>query len=301
MKGIYPAALITTVIALSLYGTIIWKMKSPVDKRWLWLAFLLVLPLQPLAFYLVRVPLNSLLMAKLGTSSRLYEWLTLFYAPLTEEPAKLVPLLVPFLLRDIRKENFVRYALAIGLGFGIGEMWFIAGRIAGVPQFASTPFWQFTGFMNERLMVCMLHGAFVSVALWRLRNKFLLGVLGAMGLHFFANFPIYLMQKNLFGWGNTIWSVVVGNWVGLYTLGGVALLIYFVYGKVGLGRIIFGRTKCPECGNIYDSSFFALNLGTKRYERCPGYRKWHVVGVEDKLTKEEIAAGELAAAASRGK
>jgi len=49
MKGIYRAVVITTVIALSLYGAIIWKMKSPVDKRWLWLAFLLVLPLQPLA------------------------------------------------------------------------------------------------------------------------------------------------------------------------------------------------------------------------------------------------------------
>ena len=60
MKGIYPAA-VTTVIALSLFGTIIWKMKSPVEKRWLWLAFLLVLPLQPLAFYLIRVPVNSLL------------------------------------------------------------------------------------------------------------------------------------------------------------------------------------------------------------------------------------------------
>ena len=289
MKGIYPAALITTVIALSVYGTIIWKMKSPVEKRWLWLAFLLVLPLQPLAFYLVRVPLNGLLVAKLGGSSRLYEWLTLCYAPLTEEPAKLLPLLVPFILRDIRRNNFVRYALAIGLGFGIGEIWFIAARIANLPQFASTPFWQFTGFLNERLMVCLLHGAFVSVALWRLRNKFLLGVLGAMLLHFFGNFPIYLMQKNLFGLGKTVWSLIVNGWVGLYFLGGIALLSYFVYGKVAFGRFVFGQTRCPECGTIYDSSLLALNLGTKRYERCPGCKRWHLIGIENKVTKEEIA------------
>ena len=58
MKGIYPAALITTVIALALYGTIIWKMKSPLEKRWLWLAFLLVLPLQPLALTAPHAPLT---------------------------------------------------------------------------------------------------------------------------------------------------------------------------------------------------------------------------------------------------
>ena len=290
MKSIYLAALITTAIALAVYGTVIWQMKSTVDKRWLWLAFLIALPLQPLAFYLVRVPLNNLLLARLGGASRLYEWITLFYAPLTEEPAKLVPLLVPFVLRDIRRENFVRYALAIGLGFGIGELWFVAERVAHIPQYALTPFWQFTGFLNERLMVCLLHGVFVSVALWRLRNRFLLGVLGAMLLHFFGNFPIYLMQKNLFGFGITAWSLIVNSWLGLYFLGGIALLTYFVYGKVSIGRLVFGQTKCPECRAVYNSSLLALNLGAKRYERCPGCKRWHTIGLENKVTKEELAA-----------
>ena len=293
MHGIYITALITTAIALAVYGAVIWKMKDPVDQRWLWLAFFIVLPLQPLAFYLVRAPLNSWLVARLGSKSLWYEWITLFYAPLTEEPAKLVPLLVPFILRDIRKENFVRYAITIGLAFGVGELWFVAHRVAAVPEFANTPFWQFTGFLNERLMVCLLHGAFVSVALWRLRNKFLAGVLGAMLLHFFGNFPIYLMQKNLFGWGPNVWSLVVGLWVAAYFLGGVLLLTYFVYGRVGLGRLVFGRSKCPECETIYDSSLLALNLGTRRYERCPGCKRWHMIGIANKVNEEELAAAKL--------
>ena len=290
MKPIYLTASITTVLALLIYGAIIWRMKSSADWRWLWLAFLIVLPMQPLAFYLVRLPLNNLLIAKLGATSRLYEWLTLFYAPLTEEPAKLLPLLVPFILRDIRKENFVRYALAIGLGFGIGELWFLAFRVAANPRFAGVPFWHFTGFLNERLVVCLLHSVFVSVALWRLRRQFLLGVLGAMLLHFFGNFPIYLMNKNVLGLGSAVWALIVNGWLGFYFLGGIALLSYFVYGKVAIGGLIFGQTKCPECAAIYNSSLFAMNLGMKRYERCPSCKRWHMIGIDDKVPAAAAAA-----------
>jgi hypothetical protein len=286
MKAIYVAALITTLVALAVYGAIICRMKSPADRLSLWSAFLITLPLQPLTFYLVRLPFNVWLIRKIGSTSLTYEWITLFYAPLTEEPAKLVPLLVPFILRDIRRENFVRYALAIGLGFGIGEMWFVAQRIAISPQFASIPFWQFTGFFNERLMVCLLHSAFVSVALWRLRDKFLLGEAGAMLLHFFGNFPIYLMSKNVFGIGKTGWSLIVSLWVGFYFFGGIALLTYFVYGKGGVGRFIFGQTKCPECRVVYNSPFLGLNLGTKRYERCSACVRWHMIGIENKVMEE---------------
>jgi RsiW-degrading membrane proteinase PrsW (M82 family) len=140
MKSIYVTAFITTAVVFSVYGGIIFKMKSRVDWRWPLLAFLIVLPLQPLVFYLVRLPFNNWLVGRLGSTSNLYEWITLFYAPLTEEPAKLIPLLVPFIFLDIRKENFVRYALAIGLGFGIGEIWFLAERIASNPSFASFSF-----------------------------------------------------------------------------------------------------------------------------------------------------------------
>jgi len=79
------------------------------------------------------------------------------------------------------------------------------------PHFAAIPVWQFTGFFNERLMVCLMHGAFVSVALWRLRDRFVLGERRRMTLHFFGNFPIYLMPESVWLW-TTAWSVIVNLW-----------------------------------------------------------------------------------------
>jgi hypothetical protein len=281
MRGIYIAACITTVAAVAIFGTIAWRMKKRADGRWLLLACLMVLPMQPLAFYLVRVPLDGWLGGLLGKGSGLYQFLTTFYAPLTEEPAKLVPLLVPAIFRDVRRENFVRYAVAIGLGFGIGELWFIAERVSHDPQLGNLPFYYYGGFFGERLSVCVLHAAFVAVSLRQLRDRFPLGLAGAMALHYFGNFPIFLMVKNAFGWSTGAWRVIVTVWLQLYLLGGILLLAYFSLGKFEPGRVFFGRSRCPGCGAVYSRPFFGLNLGLKRYERCPHCRKWHMISIMD--------------------
>ena len=57
----------------------------------------------------------------------------------------------------------------------------------------------------------------------------------------------------------------------------LALLSWFVFGKVSPARLFYGRRKCPECGEEYDASLFAANLGARRYERCPVCRHWHFV------------------------
>lgn len=287
MKGIYIAALITTIAVLLIYGGFVYKMKAPANKRLLFLAFLIVLPMQPLAFYLVRVPINHWLLAKLGSQSGLYQAITLFYAPLTEEPAKLLPLLVPFILCDITKETFVRYAVAIGLGFGIGEIWFIAERLSHNPEFAWMPFYYFGGFMGERFVVCLIHGAFLSLLLWRLRDKFLYGFFLAVMAHFFGNFPIFLMAKNFGGIGLPAWQIIVALWIQLYFLGGIALLAYFSYGKIEIGRFIFGKAKCPECKEVYNRPLFGLNMFHKRYEQCPNCKKWQWITYPDDVPKEE--------------
>lgn len=275
MHQIYIAAILTTALAVAIFGTLIGKLKVPANPRLLWFAALIVLPMQPLAFYFVRVPLDHWLTAILGSDSRTLHWLTTFYAPLTEEPAKLVPLLIPAIRRDIRRENFGRYALAIGLSFAIGEMWFIAEVIARNPKLGGIPFYLFGGYLSERLMVCLFHSAFVGVALACLRSRLALGVAGAMALHWLGNFPIFLMASNAFGMGPTFWAVAVQVWIVLYFVGAVALVSYFVFGRVSPGRLFYGRRKCPECGAEYDASLFAINFGTRRYERCPHCRHWH--------------------------
>src|SRR5437660_6670245 len=139
MHGIYFTAILTTFAAVAIFGTTIHKLRLAANERLLWLAAALALPLCPLAFFLVRIPLDHWLMAQLGAKSLAYKWLVTFYAPLTEEPAKLIALLIPAIRRDLDPRNFVRYALAIGVAFAIGEMWLVAERVARMPAFAALP------------------------------------------------------------------------------------------------------------------------------------------------------------------
>jgi len=275
MPGIYLTAILTTGVAALVFGTLIHKLRLPANERLLWLAVGIALPLQPLVFYLVRIPLDHQLVAHLGSTSATYAWLTSFYAPLTEEPAKLVPLLIPAIYRDISAINFVRYSLAIGLGFAIGEMWFIADRVAQVPALGVLPFYQFGGYVTERLMVCVFHTAFVSMALWRLRRRFAFGLAGAMALHWLGNFPIFLKTWNVGSLGNTFWAAFIQLWLLFYFVAALALLFYFSFHRFVPPMAFYGRRDCPECGGDYDAPIFALNFGRIRYERCPHCRRWH--------------------------
>ena len=141
------------------------------DWRALALAFVIALPLQPLVFYFVRLPLDGYLRTTYG----IVGWVTiasLFYASLTEEPAKWLAAAVPAVRRAIVNDPVVM-ALAVGLGFGIGEIWFLAHALINAPSYPNLPFWQFSGFMIERLAVCFLHGAFVAPAFYALaRGRF---------------------------------------------------------------------------------------------------------------------------------
>ena len=276
MHGLYIAAILTTAIALAIFGSLLRRLKSPANERLLWLAALMVLPMSPLAFYFVRVPLDNWLATQLVHGSAPYLWLISLYAPLTEEPAKLLPLLIPAIRRDINPANFGRYAIAIGLGFAIGEMWFIAEQIARVPAYRGMPFYLFGGYVGERLMTCVFHSVFVGTALWQWRRKFALGVIGAMALHWLGNFPIFLLTWDVGGMGKTFWGIMLQVWLFVYFLGALALLSWFVYGRINPARLFYGRRKCPECGQEYEPSFFlAFNMGTRRYERCPHCKHWH--------------------------
>lgn len=275
MPGIYLTAVLTTAAALAIFGTLIHLLRLPAKERLLCLAAILALPLQPLAFYYVRVPLDHGLVAHLGSGSVAYTWLATCYAPLTEEPAKLLVLLIPAIRRDIRAENFVRYALAIGVGFAIGEMWFLANRLAHNPTIAALPFYQLGGYFEERLMVCVFHSAFLAVALWQLRRRFALGVAGAMALHWLGNFPISLMNWNVFGLGHTVWSSVVEVWLMFYFVAAIVLLYYLGSGRVVPGKLFYGMRNCPECHSDYPAPLLGLNFGPTRYERCPHCQHWH--------------------------
>jgi RsiW-degrading membrane proteinase PrsW (M82 family) len=274
--GILIAAIITTVLAIVVIGLLIRKLAHTAPRWVLVLAFLSALPAQPVAFYFIRMPLHEQLMQWIGATSLLTA-ISLFYAPLIEEPAKWFSLVLPSLRKKLRPENAVAIALAVGLGFGIGELWFIAERISRSPQFAVLPFYYFNGFLTERLMVCFLHGAMIALVFKRFaegKSVWPAALLG-VALHFFLNFPIFLSQINLWGLGAQIWGALLVIYVAVFTLA----MFGFVnrLGKEGAREGFLGSATCPGCGEVYPRSFFALNLLTKRYERCPHCRKFHLV------------------------
>lgn len=276
--GIIVAAAITTLVVVALYGYLIFRLSAPADRRALLITILIALPLQPLAFYFVRIPLDAALRALVGTGGA-YALLTTLYAPLTEEPAKWLALAVTPARRLLRPDNVVPVAMAVGLGFGIGELWFLAEQIHRVPQYAALPFWMFGGFFVERTYVCFLHGGFVLFVVERLATGRPLwpGALIGMALHYAVNLPIFLAGIDAFGFGAETWTTIASLFPLL-----VAIWIGMRMNALTKGRLrdeTLGYSTCPECGTVYPRPLLALNLGPVRYERCPNCRKFHIVKV----------------------
>jgi hypothetical protein len=229
MEGIYIAAIITSVVALGIIGIpVFWKTPREDWLRGL-LIILLELPMSAVAFYLIRKPLDGLISNLVPSSAAGYQFLTTAYAPLTEEPIKLWVLLFPWIFRRITPKNGIQIALIIGLGFGIGELWMLAQQFAQDPSIAGLPWYHLGGYIQERFLVCIFHGAFTAAALYFFRKKFfILGLLLGMLLHYLGNFPIFLARSNVGGFGGETWKIILLIWVQFYflaMLGFIALLL----------------------------------------------------------------------------
>jgi hypothetical protein len=222
--GILIAAAIATALALCGFAMLA---QRATDWRPLALAFLIALPLQPLVFYAVRLPIDGMLRTNFGIAVGWVTIVSILYAPLLEEPAKWLTAAVPAVRRAIRVDP-IPLALAAGVGFGIGEIWFLANAIARSPNVPDLPFWQFSGFMIERLAVCFLHGAFLAPAFYALARGrwFLPGGIVGMILHFLLNFPIFLAQTGAFGIGPMTWPMLLVSWIFWCVLGCVFLVVY---------------------------------------------------------------------------
>jgi RsiW-degrading membrane proteinase PrsW (M82 family) len=209
--GIIVAAMITTALVLVVYGFVLRCLAPDVDDRNVaWRAAQVMLVMQPLVFYAVRMPLHHFLESKLGAGPALTA-ISLFYAPLTEEPAKWLVLLLPFIRHKLTPQNAVAIAIGAGLGFAIGEIWMLAYKVMGSAAVRELPFYAFSGFMIERFLVTFVHGAMVVFLFkWFAQDgSFWPGALLGVALHFALNFPVYLMSIDLGGLGRPIWSLVI--------------------------------------------------------------------------------------------
>ena len=220
MAGIHTAALIAAGIVLAAGLALLLVLGKP-QRRWLYAVLLLLqLPMSAAAFYYLRVPLDGWLSAAVADRGT-YSLLAMLYAPLTEEPAKLWPLLLPFVRRRLGRENAVGVALALGLGFGIGEIGFLAERVARTPSLAALSWFAFTPFIVERVLVCVWHPAFAAVTVAAAARRPALvpvALLGSMALHFIGNFPIFLGARDVLGLGREGWQAALFGWTLFYAV-----------------------------------------------------------------------------------
>lgn len=192
MHGIWGASIATTLLMAIAFGVVLWHFAPRGHVGALAVALLLQLPMSALTYYLVRQPIMAQLHPLVGHSP-IYAWAQFLYAPLTEEPAKLWPALLPFFARRIDRSTLAWYGLALGTGFAMGEAWFIGDMIARSGRFADYPWWNFGGFIGERVMVATTHAAMVATTLrgWRCwRGGLAAGLAVAMLMHLLANLPI---------------------------------------------------------------------------------------------------------------
>lgn len=213
IHGIYIAALIVTVVSIALSsGLLYWLSKL----KWKYLALILVtLPFSVIVNLFIKGPILNLALSATGGASQLSSatpwWLllfVLFLSPITEEAIKLSPLLAKQLRRIINRSSALWIGMALGIGFGIGEIWYLAWQYSMVAGFAGYPFYYFGGFIGERLIVVFLHGVMTAVAIvgfLKGKKGFLIGYLVAVLLHALTNIGAVLYQIGV--WDQTLATI----------------------------------------------------------------------------------------------
>ncbi|MGE5589129.1 MAG: PrsW family glutamic-type intramembrane protease [Bacillota bacterium] len=206
MPPIYVAALITLIIAGGLWLTVFGLMAG---RRGLLVWFTLAgLPMSAVVNLWVKGPLAVAVgnaagvPAGQGLATPIWFLVFLFLlAPVLEEAIKLVPLVPLAMRRRLAEPGAALWAgVYLGLGFGLGEVAYLAWGIARSPAYAGYPFWYFGGFFGERLLVVYLHAALTGLAAsgWTRGPGRALGTYGmALGLHALANLGAMLYQLKL--------------------------------------------------------------------------------------------------------
>ncbi len=207
MAGIVPIALLTILFVYGLCTATL-NTFSGQKNRYAWL-LILGLPLSFAINRLVKIPLLTWIAHTAGIplSANLHTpvWfllVILFNSPVWEEAIKAIPLLLPGLRKFLREPGDALWAgMALGMSFGLGEILYLAYGLAVSPQFNSLPWYAFTGFAAERLMMTFGHGLMTAQAAagWQKRgwhNVF--GYLVAVGLHALINLGALLAGLKLF-------------------------------------------------------------------------------------------------------
>jgi uncharacterized membrane protein YhfC len=148
--------------------------------------------------------------------------ISLLITGITEESIKILPLASRSLRRSVanRSAAFVM-AAALGVGFGLGEAWYIAWQIFfRNPEIAKMPFYLLSGFMGERVFTMLLHSVFLVFPLFGLASKsggIFKGLLIGIVVHAIMDLPAALYQSRILS--NGIVAVLYASIALLVALG----------------------------------------------------------------------------------
>lgn len=196
MPGIYWMAALVLAVTTAL-SLLMLKSYSPLKGRTLWL-MAAGLPLSFLVNRFVKTPvlqgIGQVTGVPLALNLQTPIWFILVIwmcAPVFEEAIKAAPMLLPGLRKSLNDPGDALLAgLALGLGFGLGEAAYLAYGLGQSPQYASLPWYIFTGYAVERMIVTFGHGFMTSLftlGLQRGGGRAVSGYFSAVGLHALIN------------------------------------------------------------------------------------------------------------------
>lgn len=202
LAGIYVAAILATVISVLLWGGLVYWFSKRQSKYLV--LMLITLPLSTIVNLWVKKPIYEFLLTSFNISPELsiatplwFILLVLFIPPFTEEAIKLSPLVAKKVRKMINMSSALWIGMAFGMGFGIGEIWYLSWRISMLPEYAGYPFYYFLGFINERTICVFFHGVMTAVVVTSFvkgGKGLLIGYFGAVFLHAFVNIGAMLYQ-----------------------------------------------------------------------------------------------------------
>ncbi|MHB1016994.1 MAG: PrsW family glutamic-type intramembrane protease [Coriobacteriia bacterium] len=208
MHPIVPMAVITVVFSALLWCEMLW-LYSGRTMRFVRLVPL-GLPLSAIVNLAVKGPLGKgvgeLAGIDPGLGLETPVWFLVFLfllAPVFEELIKAAPALIPSVRRRVETTGDALWTgMALGMGFGLGEAIYLAWQVSASGAYGEYPWYAFTGFFGERLLVVFMHGMMTGLLfLIAKRGHPVPGYLAAAGAHALLNSGAMLYQLGLApGW-----------------------------------------------------------------------------------------------------
>jgi uncharacterized membrane protein YhfC len=206
--GIFIAALLAS--AISAYaGASLLKVWVGWDRCHL-SVFAAALFFSPAVNLFVKKPVIEFFLHRFHLTLQSTDWpwwfaaLVLLIVGVSEEGIKAAPALFPSVRESVRsRASAAPMALTIGLGFALGEIWYVAyGIYQHDPAAARLPFYMLGGFIGERLCTIVGHSFMIFLPLRSLlpgKCPFVFGLGAAMLVHTLIDLPALLFQMKFLG------------------------------------------------------------------------------------------------------